>query len=119
MAPPMMDAADPTALRAEHDHLMARLSTRKSTEHFAHAAVSTFIGLILAGAAGKLFWDSQLKFVQFVIAIAAVAGVLLLYALVRYLKGHSTLAVEHKEFERLSALRRSLGIDDPSSLLPR
>lgn len=119
MAPPMMDAADPTALRAEHDQLMARLSTRRSTEHFAHAAVSTFIGLILAGAAGKLFWDTQLKFVEWVLVGAVVGVGLLLYALGRYLKGRWTLAAEHREFERLSALRRALGIDDPSSLLPR
>ncbi|MEW6431872.1 MAG: hypothetical protein AB1730_10220 [Myxococcota bacterium] len=115
----MMDAADPNALRAEHDQLMARLSTRQSTEHFAHAAVSTFIGLILAGAAGKLFWDVQMRFVEWAIAGAAVGVGLLLYALVRYLKGHSALAAEHREFVRLSALRRALGIDDPSSLLPR
>jgi hypothetical protein len=119
MATPMMDAADPNALRAEHDQLMARLSTRKSTEHFAHAAVSTFFGLILAGVAGKLFWDRQLEFARWGGAIASVAAVLLGYALVRYLQGRATLATERREFERLLALRRSLGIDDPASLLPR
>jgi hypothetical protein len=115
----MMDAADPNALRAEHDHLLVRLSTRKSTEHFAHAAVSTFFGLTLAAAAGKLFWDRQLEFAWWVFAIASVAAVLLGHALVRYLLGRATLATERREFERLLALRRALGIDDPASLLPR
>lgn len=115
----MMDAADPTALRAEHDLLMARLSTRTSTEHFARAAVVSFVALIVCGAAGRLFWDSGHKHGSWALGIGTVGLVLLGYAASRYLRGRAVLAAELREFERLSALRRSLGIDDPASLLPR
>jgi hypothetical protein len=115
----MMDAADPASLRAEHDLLMARLSARRSTEHFAHTAVSTFFALIFAGGAGKLYWDDGGVYLELVLVGSAIAAGLLLHAVVRYVRGHRALAYERTEFERLGALRRSLGIDDPAAMLPR
>jgi len=115
----MMDAADPASLRAEHDQLMARLSARRSMEHFAHAAISLFVAVIVGGASTMLFWEEGEAYAVPSAVGAALAVGLLAYAWVRYLRGRSARAAEHREFERLSALRRSLGIDDPSAMLPR
>jgi hypothetical protein len=115
----MTDAADSQALRIEHDQLMAKLSVRRSTEQFAHAGISLFVGLIFCGAAGKLFWDTAHKYAWLGLIPTLPGLALLIYALVRYLRGRTMLAGEHREFERLSALRRSLGIDDAASMLPR
>lgn len=115
----MMDAADPSTLRAEHDQLMSKLSSRRSTGCFAHASISTFVSLILAGAAGKLYWDTAARHEEWVLASALLGLGLLGYGLVQYLRGRAALAHEEQEFHRLSALRRSLGIDDPAAMLPR
>ncbi|MEW5739043.1 MAG: hypothetical protein AB1938_08955 [Myxococcota bacterium] len=115
----MMDAADPSSLRAEHDLLMSKLSTRRSTGHFAHAAITTFVGLIFAGAAGKLFWDEPDLYLEWSIGAAVLGVGLIVYGLVQYVRGKSALGREEREFQRLSALRRALGIDDPAAMLPR
>ena len=117
----MTDVADPdvSSLRAEHDEVSALLHARRSIVHFAHAAISTFIGLIVAGTAAKLFWDfGPDENLGWTLGLAGVAGALLLYAAIRSLAGRRALAVEMTWLERLHALRRALKLDDPRTLLP-
>lgn len=98
--------------------LQRELEARMSTFHFAHAAVSLGVGLVLAGGAGKLFWDS-IRLPLLGVAAAAISLGCLGYSLFRYARGQSCLRVELERFESLKALRRSLRLDDPSALLPR
>jgi hypothetical protein len=119
MVPVMTDAVDPASLRAEHDQLMSRLSTRRSIGHFAHAAISLFAGLIVLGIAGTLYWDEPKPLAEWALGTGIFGVGLVIYGLVQYLRGRAVLAREAQEFARLSALRRALGIDDPAALLPR
>src|SRR5437763_7587205 len=105
--------------RAELERLQRELQSRESITHFAHAAVSLLVGLIVAGAAGKLFWDlpeDRYVFAYPVVVLALSCGV---YALVRYFRGRRTLAVELERFEALKRLRTVMKLDDPSALLPQ
>lgn len=78
------------------------------------------VALILAGVAGKLFWDSS-KVIGFSSAggllVSLVALGLAGYSVLRYFTGKRLLAEELERFESLKALRRALGIDDPSALI--
>lgn len=111
-------SATPTELRQQLDTLQAELSARTSTLHFAHAGVSLVAALIIAGAAGKLSWDSP-KFWYLGAAVGVLAFGIAVYSLVRYLKGRATLKQELEHFHKLESLRRTLHLDDPSALLPK
>jgi hypothetical protein len=110
-----MDVVDPSALRAEHDHLLTQLSTRRSVEHFARAAVSAFVGLVLSVAMLAPRWDTRFEALSWAPAIVAAAAALLGYALVCGLQGRAVRRVEQREFSRLGALRQALGIDVPAA----
>ncbi|MBL8924080.1 MAG: hypothetical protein JNJ54_34805 [Myxococcaceae bacterium] len=109
----------PPSLRAEHDAMLARLSIRASTLHFAHCAVSFFVGCLLGGAAVKLSLDTELAWApSLVLPAAALAIIAALYAVVRLALGLRVLRGEERDFERLQALRAQLKLDDPAALLP-
>ena len=86
--------------------------------HFAHCGASLLAAIIFAGAAGKLFWDSN-KFPWLGWIATALTLFLVAYSVRNYRKGQRALTSELKEFEDLKALRRMLSLDDPSALLPR
>ncbi|MBI3183808.1 MAG: hypothetical protein HYZ28_16850 [Myxococcales bacterium] len=112
-------ATTDTPSRQELDRLQLELSSRSSVVHFAHAAVSMLLALIIAGMAAKLFWDIQPRYFYLGAAVWLLALGLAAYSVVRYLLGKRVLKVEARMYEELLALRRALRLDDPSALLPR
>lgn len=103
--------------RAELEQLQLELATRQSTTHFAHAAVSLTVALIIAGAAAKLFYDSaKVPYLGFLATLAALG--LFTYSTIRFRRGNRALKQEVAQFEKLKGLHRALGLDDPSTLLP-
>lgn len=105
--------------RQQLAQLQSELSERQSTTCFAQAGLSLIASTIFAGAAGKLFWDAlpgKTPYLAFVATTVALG--LAVFAVVRYLKGRSVLRVELLRYEQLLGLRRTLGLDDPSTLLP-
>lgn len=100
------------------EQLQAVLASRHSTRSFAQFAIALALAVIVAGAAGKLSWDAK-GFPYLGIAAALAAGAVTVFALRCYRRGMAQLKLEIERFERWQALRRSLGIDDPSALLPR
>lgn len=105
-------------LQRQLEQLQAELATRSSTLRFAHAGVSMICSLIVAGAAAKLSWDTP-KYYWIGLGVGAVAIGLWCYGLACYRQGKRFLARELESFEALKSLRRRLGLDDPSALLPQ
>jgi hypothetical protein len=110
--------ADTQNLHEQLARLQEALSTRQSTLLFAHSGVSFIAALIFGGATGKLFWDSTRAPYVAWLGLALTLG-LLTYGLVRYRKGRTVLADELVRYETMLELRRRLGLDDPTALLPR
>ncbi len=110
---------DVTALRAEHDQVLARLSARESTRCFAQGAVSLFVAALALGTAGKLAWDFWGENPEWALGAAAVAAGLLGYALARLWKGRGLYASERGEVARLLQLRAQLGVDPAASITER
>jgi hypothetical protein len=106
-----------SAERAELETLQAQLADRASTVHFARSAVSLVAALILSAASAKLFWDSH-KF-PWLGVLAGVASVsLAVFSVWNYRSGKRNLKREMELFQSVQTLRRKLGMDDPSVLLP-
>ncbi len=105
-------------LRAEYDATLSAVSTRRSTLHFAHGAISLLVGLIGAATAGKLWWDFGSEYELPTAALALVALGVLVYSIVRYVLGRQALRIELVAFSKLKRLRQELGLDDPRALLP-
>lgn len=105
-------------LHRQLEQLQAELATRSSTLRFAHAGIAMICSLIIAGAAAKLCWDSP-KHYWIGLSVGAVAIALWCYGLACYRRGKRLLARELERFEALKSLRRTLGLDDPSLLLPQ
>ncbi|MFL5318664.1 MAG: hypothetical protein ACJ790_03340 [Myxococcaceae bacterium] len=112
-----MSAAPETIQRQNLERLQTELATRDSTLHFAHAAVSCVIGLILVATSAKLVWDARTTY-WLAFAVFCVACVLIGYGTLRYLSGRAAVKHEQKRFDELTALRAELHLDDPSRLLP-
>lgn len=110
--------ADRQELQAKLQQLQDGLSSRESTRHFAHAGIALIAAMIFAGASAKLFWDS-LRTPILGFATATLALGLAIYSVVHYLRGRRDLRDELQRFASLQALRRTLNVDDPASLLPR
>lgn len=106
-----------SAERTLLNELQGELADRASTTQFAHSGVSLVFALMLAGAAAKLFWDSFHFPVLGVMAATAALG-LSTYAVIQYLRGKRSLVNEMTMFDSVLDLRRGLGMDDPSVLLP-
>ena len=113
------DALTQSEAQAQLALLQGELAARASTVHFSHAAVALIVGLLCAGGTGKLFWDLSEQKVHWGIPAVTVTGLLLIYSLVRYLRGKRALAVELSRFELLKTLRHTLHLDNPAALLPR
>jgi hypothetical protein len=99
--------------------LQEALNARRSIFHLAHAALSGLIGLIAAGTAGRLYWDYGLDQLPLLGAAVVVATIMLAHASVRWVLGRRELGRELAWLSELKDLRRTLGLDDPSLLLPR
>jgi hypothetical protein len=102
------------ALRAEHDAVLASLSTRESTRHFARATVGGFVGLMLGGTAAKLWQEGGASTPMLVTAGLTVAA--LLSVVVRGVLGRSAHRRERAQLERLRELRATLELDAPASV---
>lgn len=105
------------ALRTEHDAVLAALSTRESTRHFAHAAVGGFVALLLGGTARRLAEDS-VQAPGLTLAVG-LAGGLLLYSVARALVGGAAHRRERVQLARLRELRVVLGVDAPANVSAR
>ncbi len=86
--------------------------------HFAHAAISLFIGVIGWATAGKLWFDFADEYGVPTMVLGAVATAVVIYAFIRYLLGRKALGFELIAFTKLQRLRGELGFDDPRALLP-
>ncbi|MFB1482184.1 hypothetical protein [Corallococcus sp. RDP092CA] len=111
-------SADNQDKRARFDQLQESLATRQSTTHFAHAGVSIIAFMLIAGAAGKLFYDS-LRTPLLAWGASLLALGLLVYGFISYRKGRAVLLEELSQYEAMLALRRELHLDNPAALLPR
>jgi hypothetical protein len=107
-------ATDP--VRAEHDAVLSSLSTRESTRHFAHAAVSILLAIALMGTAGKLWWDFSTTNPEWAGGFFSVGAIALCYAGVRLILGFRANVNERVKLVRLRELRLQLGVDAPASL---
>ncbi len=106
-------------LRAEHDAVLSSLSTRESTRHFAHGAVSSLLVVALGGTSGKLWWDFSTTNPEYALAFAVLSAIALTYALVRFLLGARVNGRERQQLLRLRELRKSLGMDAAASHTPQ
>jgi hypothetical protein len=104
--------------RQQYDALASALSTRRSTLHFAHAAVSSVVVLILSGTAGRLFYKGDASDQQLAMAVAGLAVALLIYGVARVVIGRGLLKRELADYAKLQVLRAQLGLDDPKRLMP-
>jgi hypothetical protein len=105
-----------TDLRTEHDAVLSSLSTRESTRHFAHAAVSILVAVALAGTAAKLWWDFWGTNPEYASSCVGLTMVCLSYAAVRLAMGARANGKERMQLDRLRELRKALGVDAPASL---
>ena len=103
-------------VRAEHDAVLSSLSTRESTKHFAHAAVSVLVSVACAGTAAKLWWDHWATNPEWAASALGLTASCLLYAAVRLGLGARANGLERVQLVRLRALRKELGVDAPASL---
>jgi len=110
-----MPTPDP---QKQFEALQVELATRNSIKHFAHAGVAIIASLIVAGAAGKLAWDSY-KNPLLGVSVSLIALGLWIYAFVNYRVGARLLRTELERYESMMALRRALKLDDPVALLPQ
>lgn len=106
----------PNPLRAEHDAVLHGLSTRVSTHHFAHAAVSSLLAIALGATAVKLWVDLGAVNPEYSYASAIGCVLTVGYAAVRGALGARANTRERVQLTRLRALRLELGVDAPASL---
>jgi hypothetical protein len=105
-------------LAGEHQRMQDELSTRRSTNFFARAAISLVASSIFAGAAVKLFWDSvRLSYLG--LGSTVVFAALAWYGVWQYRTGKKWAKEEQEKFVALQTLRRKLSLEDPSDLLPQ
>lgn len=101
------------------DTLRRELSARQSIVHFAHAAVATLAALICTGLSFRLKVEVEDWLNMMAVPAAWAAMALLGYAIVRAIFGYRAMRSEAIKFEHLKLQMRTLGVDDPSTLLPR
>jgi glycerol uptake facilitator-like aquaporin len=96
--------------------LQAQLATRASILHFTHAAIAGLFTAMLTLATVRLSRDGNAELHPWALGLTVFMG---LYALVRTVAGLRSRKVEDALFLELTALRRTLHLDNPSVLLPR
>ena len=120
--PAALQAGAAAALRAEHDALAERLATRRSVDEMKTGGLLTFFTVISLGMTAKLAWDrwgwlpANKPKPEGHYPLWFLLGALLTLALLRYAAKHFTAAAalrreEAALFERLRALRTTLGLD--------
>ncbi len=103
-------------LRAEHDAVLSSLSTRESTRHFAHGAVSCLLSIALLGTAATLWKDFSATNPEYAATFAGAAALTIGYAAVRFILGARVNTLERVQLVRLRELRKSLGVDAPATV---
>ena len=103
-------------LRSEHDAVLQTLEARASTRHFAHAAVSFFFSVSVAGTAGKVWWDYAVEEPTWWKVAAALAGAIFTYSVTRAVLGVKSYRSERVQVDRLLSLRKQIGLDAPLQL---
>lgn len=101
---------------AELQRLQSSLAARDSIRLYATGAVALVVSSI-AGAGIALF-VGMMGWNVFFQAGLGVVGLAVLVALVFMVRGRIAQRSEDVLFARMIALRRELGVDDPSRLLP-
>lgn len=104
------------ALRTEHDAVLSSLATRGSTKHFANAAVSVFVALMLGGTTARLWWEGQRP--DWTMLAGCLTLLVLAYAALRLGLGTGAHKKERVQLGRLRELRAALGVDAPAPLKP-
>ena len=124
-ARPAEVAAQPdeaVALRAEHDALIERVSTRASVDRMKEGGVLTFFTVIAFGMTCKLGWDRwgwlpankpkpEGHYPLWFLLGALVTLVLLYYAVRQFLRARALRREEAVLFAQLQALRARLELD--------
>jgi hypothetical protein len=96
--------------------LQQSLATRTSVLHFAHAAVSATLTIMVGGSFRRITEDGPL---WLAVGMGAVTFGLALYTVIRGVMGRQALKVERARFEELQQLRRALNLETSTALLPR
>ncbi|MFO0599453.1 MAG: hypothetical protein U0228_29375 [Myxococcaceae bacterium] len=113
----MTSSTTPAELRAEHDAVLAEVETRRSTLHFAHAAVSLFLSISFVGSGLRLEVKPEFDLPSSAAPIAIAVGVLVFsYSVVRGVLGARAYANERRRIARLLELRQAIGLDAPLAL---
>jgi len=118
-APPL---GAPAALRAEHDALAERLTTRVSVDRMKEGGVLTFFTVIAFGMTAKLGWDRwgwlpvhkpkpEGEYPLWFLLGVLVTLVLLSYAVRQFRRAAALRQEEAALFERFRALRARLELD--------
>jgi hypothetical protein len=99
--------------------LQQSLATRTSVLHFAHAAVSATLTIMVGGSFRRITEDGPLWLAVGMVGMGAVTFGLALYTVIRGVMGRQALKVERARFEELQQLRRALNLETSTALLPR
>ena len=110
---------DATQLRAEHDAVLERVSSRQSIGHFAHGVVAGGLGALFLATAGKLWWDFSEYHPEYYLIALVISAVALVYSGARLWLGRTVFRWEQGQVARLFELRRALNLDVPGAMLPR
>lgn len=118
MASLKMDT-DATQLRAEHDAVLERVSSRESISHLAHGVVAGGIGALFLAAAGKLWWDFSEYHPEYYVIALVISAAASVYSGARLWLGRTVFRREQVQVARLFELRKVLNLDVPGAMFPR
>jgi hypothetical protein len=109
------------ALRAEHEELAARVSSRRSIDDVRRGAYASFGLLVSAGLSVKFAWDRwgwgprlakpMGRYPLLFLAALALSAILAWVALAAFARARRVMKVEDRDFARLLEIRRRLGMD--------
>jgi hypothetical protein len=106
----------PQTLKAEHDAVLESISTRGSTKHFAHAAVSLMVCFMLAGTFANMLLEKSGAHADDAVWVGVLSGLVMAYSAVRLVLALRMNARERMQLARLLDLRRELGFEMPIAL---
>lgn len=96
--------------------LQEQVKSRSSVLHYTHGAVSLLLCSMFGGAGVRLWWEYGPT--PWAMTASLVGIALFVYAAVRLVLGRSAMSLEKQRFAELQTLRKRLGFDEPSSMLP-